>query len=35
LEFAKQQGFKRVKVQNGSYWEFCPKCLKQRGIDIL
>jgi len=26
LKEAKRQGFRRVKVENGSYWDFCPKC---------
>jgi len=32
LTNAKADGFIRKKVQNGSYWDFCPKC-QQREID--
>ena len=26
-EFAKREGFKRVRVPNGSMWDFCPTCV--------
>ncbi len=30
LEFAKHEGYRRAKVPNGSYWDFCPKCFNKR-----
>ena len=27
---ARYTGWKRTKVKNGSMWDFCPKCLKEK-----
>lgn len=26
IEFGAQQGWRRRRVKNGSFWDFCPKC---------
>lgn len=29
LEYSKRDGWIRKKVENGSTWDFCPKCIKE------
>ena len=29
LTVARRLGFKRVRVKNGSMWDFCPKCYEK------
>ena len=34
LSQAKNEGFKRVRVENGSMWDFCPACYNRYKTQI-